>query len=214
MMNTKINQPGLAVVISSPSGTGKTTICHELINRYDDHQYSISATTRKPRGDEKNGVDYIFMTSEDFKKAEESKEFIETALYVGNRYGTPIKPLMEAIDSGKVVLLDIDIQGGRLIKNALPNPVTIFLIPPSLQELERRLKGRNTEDDSSVKKRLATAIGELKAWNEYEYIVVNDDLKQAVDEVEGIINAERMKSQRLSDKKFWNNSIKKFLGLT
>lgn len=201
------------MVISSPSGTGKTTICHELIANCDDYVYSISATTRTPRGQEKNGVDYIFMTVDEFLKARQDDEFIETAQYLDNWYGTPKKPLMEAIDKGKIVLLDIDIQGGRSIIDALKEPVTIFLIPPDLKELERRLTDRKTDNPESIKKRLNKAIEELKAWNEYKYIVVNDDLGQAVEAVHNIINVERMKSKRLADGKFWNNSIKKFLGL-
>ena len=207
-------KPGLAVVISSPSGTGKTTICHQLIERFHNYQYSISATTRPPRGNEQNGVDYIFMPPAEFQKAKENKEFIETAEYVGHWYGTPKKPLVEAIENGKIILLDIDIQGGRSIKQTLPEAITIFLIPPDLHELEMRLRGRRTEDDTSIKKRLQRAAEELKVWNEYDFVVVNDELSRAVEAVANIVRVEQMKTMRLNNKKYWGKNLSDLLGLS
>jgi guanylate kinase len=206
-------KPGMTVVVSSPSGTGKTTICHRLIADYDDYQYSISATSRQPRGDEKDGIDYYFMTEDDFLKSRADGNFIETAQYLDCWYGTPIKPLKEAVDQGKIILLDIDVQGGRSIKQALPQAVTIFLVPPSTAELEKRLAGRNTEDQTRIKKRLDMSIKELAVWNEYDYIVVNDDLDRAVDEVNQIVSAERRKTSRLGDKRYWKKTLIQLLGL-
>ncbi len=207
-------RPGLAVVVSSPSGTGKTTICHRLIDSHEDYIYSISATTRKPRGEEVDGVDYMFMTEPEFEKAKDSNEFIEHACYVNNWYATPKAPLRASIAEGKVVMLDIDIQGGKSIKKQLPESITIFILPPSLEELKNRLKGRNTDSDNIINERLDTAIHELNVWNEYDYVVVNDDLDDAVAEVDSIINVERLKTNRLNDKDYWNKSLSKLLGLT
>jgi len=206
-------KPGLTVVLSSPSGTGKTTICHRLIKDYDDYQFSISATTRLPRGQEKDGVDYCFMTEAAFLKARADGKFIETAQYLDHWYGTPLDPLKRAMDKGKVILLDIDIQGGGSIKRALPDAVAIFLVPPSSAELGKRLKGRKTENLLSIKKRLSMAIEELRVWPEYDYLVVNDNLKQAVTDVHRIVCAERLKTGRLADRRYWKKSLIKLLGL-
>jgi len=206
-------KPGLTVVISSPSGTGKTTICHKLIKDYADYQFSVSATTRPPRGQEKNGVDYYFMAKDDFLKAKADGKFIETALYLDNWYGTPLEPLQRAMNRGKIILLDIDIQGGGSIKQAITDAVTIFLIPPSPAVLKKRLKGRKTEDPLSIKKRLTMSIEELSVWPKYDYLVVNDNLEQAITDVHGIVCAERLRTGRLADKRYWKKSLIKLLGL-
>jgi guanylate kinase len=206
-------KPGLTVVISSPSGTGKTTICHRLIKDYDDYQFSVSATTRMPRGREKNGVDYYFMAEDNFLKAKADGKFIETARYLDHWYGTPLEPLKRAMDKGKIILLDIDIQGGKSIKRAIPGAVTIFLVPPGLTVLKKRLKGRKTEDLLSIKKRLTMSIKEICVWPKYDYLVVNDNLEQAVTDVNRIVCAERLKTSRLADRKYWKKSLIKLLGL-
>jgi len=207
-------RPGIAVVISSPSGTGKTTICHNLIKKHHDFQYSISATTRPPRKNEKNGVDYYFMTTSEFHKTKKAGKFIESARYLDHWYGTPLEPLHNSIARGKVVLLDIDIQGGKSIKKQSPEVVAIFIVPPSLTELKKRLKIRRTENLEARNKRFDMAMKELKSWLKYDYIVVNDDLDTAVDEISMIINAERYKTNRLADKRYWKNSLVKLLGLS
>jgi len=207
-------RPGLAVVISSPSGTGKTTICLNLIKKHQDFQYSISATTRPPRKNERNGIDYYFLTSSEFLKAKKAGKFIESARYLDNWYGTPLEPLHNNIARGKVTLLDIDIQGGKSIKKQLPEAVAIFLIPPSLTELKKRLKKRRTENLETRKKRFDIAMTELKSWSSYDYVVVNDNLDTAVNEISMIINAERYKTTRLTDKMYWNKSLVKLLGLS
>jgi guanylate kinase len=209
-----MSKPGLVAVISSPSGTGKTTICHALMRKHEDYQFSISGTSRKPRGNEKNGVDYWFMSDEKFFASKKSGLFLETTKYLGNLYGTPRVPVEKAVSAGKVVLLDIDICGGLTIKKAIPEAVAIFLVPPSFPELERRLINRRTEDSDSQKRRLDEAWNELKKWNHYDYVVVNDDLKKAVKQVEMIIEAERLKAKRVQEKRFWPKSLIKPLGLT
>ncbi len=208
-----MKKPGLVVVISSPSGTGKTTVCRQLIKRYRDYQFSISATTRSPRKTEKDGVDYFFMTTEEFLDLKKAGMFAETARYLEHWYGTPKAPLEKTVNQGKIVLLDIDIQGGRSIKKTMPNAVTVFLIPPSLTELKKRLKGRHTEEPSSLQMRLKKAVTELSSWSYYDYAVVNDELKSAVKQIHLIIEAERHKAWRLADKKYWKKSIRRLLGL-
>jgi guanylate kinase len=207
-------RPGLLAVISSPSGTGKTTICHALIKKHDDYQFSISGTSRKQRGKEKNGVDYWFMSREKFLSSKKAGLFLETTEYLGNLYGTPREPVDKAVSKGKVVLLDIDIRGGLTIKKAIPEAVAIFLVPPSLVELKRRLINRRTEDAVAQKNRLAEAWHELKKWNQYDYVVVNDDLNKAVRQVETIIESERLKTWRVESKRFWPKTLIKPLGLT
>jgi len=153
------------------------------------------------------------MTEDDFLKAKADGKFIETARYLNHWYGTPLEPLKRAMNKGKTILLDIDIQGGGSIKQAMPEAVTIFLVPPNLRILEKRLKGRKTEDLSSIKKRLSIAIEELSVWPKYDYLVVNDDLKQAVTDVHRIVCAERLRTSRLADKRYWKKTLTKLLGL-
>jgi guanylate kinase len=209
-MKTK---PGLAVVISSPSGTGKTTICHALIKKHVDYEFSVSATSRKRRGQETNGVDYLFMSRSKFLEGKQRGLFIETTRYLGEYYGTPRKPLEKAINRGKVIFLDIDIRGGFSIKKKVPAAITIFIVPPSYPELKKRLINRKTDSPEEQKKRLNEAWNELAKWNKYDYIVVNDNLKMAVMETEMIIEAERKKTCRLRKSKFWPKSLIVPLGI-
>jgi len=213
MTNAKNKKPGLAIVISSPSGTGKTTICRRLVRKHRDYQFSISATTRSPRGNERHGHDYYFYSKNDFLKAKKTGQLFETTNYLGNLYGTPKEPLLKAISQGRVILLDIDIPGGLAVKKQLPDAVTIFLVPPNMKELRRRLTMRRTETPSALKARLELAASELKRWNHYDYVVVNDDLKTAVGQVEAIIEAERLKSERKNDSRYWNRNLALMLGL-
>lgn len=213
MVKYSNRKPGLAIVVSSPSGTGKTTICHRLIDRHPDYRFSISATTRQPRGNERHGKDYYFYSKKEFVEARKKGLLFESTNYLGNLYGTPKKPLLDAISRGQVMLLDIDIPGGLSVKKQLPDAVTIFLVPPDLQELRRRLTKRRTESRSALEARLRFAEDELKKWNQYEYVVVNDDLKTAVAQVEMIIEAERLKTKRKNEIKFWNRKLAKILGL-
>jgi guanylate kinase len=205
--------PGLIVVISSPSGTGKTTICHRLIKRHKDFIFSVSATTRPPRKKEKNGIDYYFLTDEQFNRMLKGNEFAEWANVFGYRYGTGKSELGKALKNNRVLLCDVDIQGGMSIKKKYKNAVSIFVIPPSLTELKRRLFKRRTESPSQKKLRLKTAIKELSFWKHYDYIVLNDDLKTATDEVDMIIAAERHKTGRLKNCGLWSRAQNKLLGL-
>jgi guanylate kinase len=205
--------PGLIVVISSPSGTGKTTICHRLIKRHKDFVFSVSATTRPPRKKEKNGIDYYFLTDEQFNRMLKGNEFAEWANVFGYRYGTGKSEMGKALKNNRVLLCDVDIQGGMSIKKKYKNAVSIFVIPPSLTELKRRLFKRRTESPSQKKLRLKTAIKELSFWKHYDYIVLNDDLKTATDEVDMIIAAERHKTGRLKNCGLWSRAQNKLLGL-
>ena len=207
-------KPGLAAVISSPSGTGKTTICHELLKINSDYQFSISATSREIRGNEKNGIDYWFMSRNKFLASKRAGLFFETTEYLGNYYATPRRPLEKAISRGKVILLDIDIRGGLAVKRAIPDAVSIFLVPPSLAELERRLINRRTESPQARERRLKEATIELKKWNRYDFVVVNDDLERAVIQVQMIIESQRLGTKRLANRKYWPKNLIEPLGLT
>jgi len=212
-MKSARKQPGLIVIISSPSGTGKTTICHKLIKRNADFVFSVSATTRPPRKKEKDGTDYYFLTESHFSRMQKNYEFVEWANVFGFRYGTPKKQLVRALKENRVLLCDVDIQGGMSIKKKHKDAVSIFVIPPSLTELKRRLFKRRTESPSQKKLRLRTAIKELRYWKYYDYVVLNDDLKVATDEIDMIIGAERMKAGRLKNGELWSRARKKLLGL-
>jgi guanylate kinase len=210
---TKIKLPGLVAILSSPSGTGKTTICRSLIRRHRDFRFSISATTRPPRGTEKNGIDYYFVSESDFDKMIQNNELAEWAYVFGHRYGTPFYEISEAVNHNKVLLCDIDVQGGTTLKEKYRQAVTIFLIPPSFAELRRRLFKRKTDSAEQRKLRLETAVKELGYWHRYDYIVLNDELRTATNEVNTIIAAERMKTIRRNERRFWKESQAKLLGL-
>lgn len=213
MMKSARKHPGLIVIISSPSGTGKTTICHKLIKRNADFVFSVSATTRPPRKKEKDGIDYYFLTETHFGRMQKNNEFAEWANVFGFRYGTPKKSMEKALRENRVLLCDVDIQGGMSIKKKYKDAVSIFVIPPSLTELKRRLFKRRTESPSQKKLRLKTAIKELRYWKYYDYLVLNDDLKVATDEVDMIIATERMKAGRLKNGRLWSRAQQKLLGL-
>jgi len=209
----KIELPGLVAILSSPSGTGKTTICRNLINRHKDFIFSISATTRLMRGREKDHVDYHFLSDSDFDRMIRQNELAEWAYVFGQRYGTPFSEIQKAILQHKVLLCDIDVQGGMTLKEKYNEAITIFLIPPSYTELKRRLFRRKTDSAEQMRIRLETAIKELEHWHRYDYIVLNDDLKKATNEVDMIIAAERAKTSRRNDSCFWARSQAKLLGL-
>jgi guanylate kinase len=205
--------PGLVAILSSPSGTGKTTICRNLIDRHSDYRFSISATTRPPRGKEKNGVDYYFISESEFDRMIQNNELAEWAYVFGHRYGTPFSEITEVVNHNKVLLCDIDVQGGMTLKDKYRRAVTIFLIPPSFAELRRRLFKRRTDSAEQRKLRMETAVKELGYWHRYDYIVLNDDLKKATNEVDTIITAERAKTIRRNEGRFWKTSQAKLLGL-
>jgi len=171
------------IVLAAPSGTGKTTIAHRLVEGTGEFVFSVSATTRKPRKGERNGMDYEFMTREGFEAMVEGGEFAEWAEVHGNFYGTPRRTLEEATARGEFVVLDIDVQGARQIRTAFPNALLVFVIPPSAEVLVSRLTKRGTEADEEVVRRLKNARKELARATDFDHVVVNDDLERAVEEV-------------------------------
>ena len=187
---------GILIVISSPSGAGKTSICKKLLEIDDNIRPSISVTTREPRRSEINGVDYIFTTIEDFKKKISNGEFLEYADVFNNKYGTLVNSTKLLADKGYDVLFDIDWQGTQQLSQVAENILTIFILPPSKEEIEKRLKKReseNSENNDIVKDRMLKFEDELSHWKEYDYVVTNDDFDNCILEITNIINVERIK---------------------
>ncbi|MFZ5901093.1 guanylate kinase [Desulforudis sp. 1088] len=182
---------GLLVVISGPSGAGKGTICKELRRLSPDARVSISATTRPPRAGEVEGKDYYFKSEEEFQDMLTRGEMLEWARVYSYCYGTPRAPVAALMADGHDVILEIDVQGGLQVKQQLPDAVLVFIAPPSFTELERRLKGRGTETPEAVAERMRWARSEMKQVKQYDYVVVNDDLTEAVSKVLSIIIAEK-----------------------
>lgn len=181
---------GKLVIFSAPSGSGKTTIVRELLKRFDCFEFSISATSRQPRGQEQNGVDYYFMTNEEFKARVERDEFVEwEEVYAGTCYGT-LKSEMERIwNAGKVIIFDVDVMGGISLKRLFGDDAcSMFIMPPSIEELERRLRGRGTDAEDVILKRIAKAGFEISKADHFDHCVINDNLSVAVDEATAIIN--------------------------
>ena len=187
---------GLLFVLSGPSGVGKNTVLQEVLAKRTDLTYSISATTRPPRGPEVDGLNYYFLSKEQFLAERQNNGFLEWAEIYGHYYGTPKKQVLALLQKGQHVILDVDIQGAAQIRHNYANAVLIFLYPPSIAELTRRLTERNTEDEEAIKKRLAYIEKELAAVTFYDYVVVNDHLDEACKRVESIINAEEVKVTR------------------
>ena len=184
------------LVLSSPSGGGKTTIARRLLDTRSDVGYSVSATTRPPRADEVEGRDYHFLSRGEFERRVEAGEFLEHAEYGGNLYGTLRAEIERIFAAGRHAVLDIEVQGARQIRKSLPDSVHVFVLPPSGVELVRRLEGRNTEDSAAVGRRLDRAAEELAAVPEYDYAIVNDDLGHAVAQVSAILDAEAKRVAR------------------
>lgn len=181
---------GMLVVLSAPSGCGKDTVFREICKRRNDVVESVSATTRQPREGEVDGVNYFFMTEEEFTNMIDSNGLIEYAKYNGNYYGTPVKGVEKAISEGKVCFLIIEVQGAQNVIKAYPDCVSIFLLPPSEEVLYKRLYGRNTESDEMIAKRLEISKVELSCKDKYKYNVINDDLEVCVNEINDILSAE------------------------
>ncbi|MCD6532382.1 guanylate kinase [bacterium] len=182
---------GLLVVISSPSGGGKTTVYRAILSRHPDYKYSVSTTTRPPRTNERHGVDYFFLSDEEFDEKIKNGEFVEWAYVHGHRYGTLKKFVEESLASDEVLIFDLDVQGAASMKAAYPDEsVLIFLLPPSREELRQRLIRRGTDPIEVIEQRLKNAEQEIKRIPEYDYLVINDDLQQCIDRVDAIITAE------------------------
>ncbi|HSH36171.1 guanylate kinase [Schnuerera sp.] len=190
---------GFLLVISGPSGCGKGTLCKKILERNEKLIFSVSATTRMPRRGETNGINYFFINKERFSNMIEEKEFLEYANVHGNLYGTPKQFVLEQVEKGEIVILEIDVQGALQVKEAYPEAVFVFLLPPSMSELKNRIKKRGTESEKDIDIRLKNAFEELKFIDEYDYIVINDELIEAVEKTEAIIIAEKLKVRRLKN---------------
>ena len=190
------------VVLSAPSGAGKTTIAKALVEGSEDVVFSVSATTRPARDHEVDGVEYRFLSEPKFRAMIEADEFVEWAQVHGHLYGTSRKALQAALDEGRFLILDIDVQGAMQMRQRVPDVVLVFVIPPSADALVERLTERGTEGEDTVARRIENARGELEQASQFDYIVVNDDLEQAIDEVRSIVSAESRRTDRAID--LWN----------
>jgi guanylate kinase len=197
-MSESIKRRGLMLVLSSPSGAGKTTLARSLLECDPDISLSVSVTTRAKRPNEVEGRDYLFVAPEKFAQMVAKEEFFEHAIVFGNHYGTPKQPVLSTLGRGRDVLFDIDWQGAQQMKErAREDLVSIFVLPPSHDELERRLKLRAQDSDDVVAKRMAEAASEISHWPEYDYVIVNRDLDRALEKVRAILEAERSRRSRL-----------------
>ena len=187
---------GLLMVVSGPSGTGKGTVCSELLAQAEDLAYSISATTRQPRAGEVDGKNYYFMDKADFEQKIAEGGFLEYANVYGNYYGTPLGKIEERLANGVDILLEIDTQGALNVMKKCPDGLFIFLVPPSLAELERRIRGRGSETEESLQKRMGSACKEIEDGRKYSYVVVNDTVKHAVQRILAIRAAEHCRVDR------------------
>src|SRR6202167_5488626 len=189
---------GIIFILSAPSGAGKTTIYRAALKAIADLDFSISLTTRARRGTEANGIDYSFVSEEEFKRRQSSGELAEWARVFESSYGTPRAPLDAAVASGRDILLDIDIQGARQIRANYPHDaVTIFVLPPSFDELEGRLRRRGTEDEAAIARRLKRAQEEASAYPEYDYLIINAEVGDSIARLQAVVNAERLRVARL-----------------
>jgi guanylate kinase len=195
------------IVVSGPSGVGKTTLCHGLIERVLKVAFSISATTRAARSSEQHGTDYFFVSKEEFERMKAENEFAEWALVHGDLYGTPKAWLDRELSRGVSILLDIDVQGGVQIMDAYPQAVSIFVVPPSFKVLEERLRNRRSESEDAVLNRLRNALDEMEYIVRYTYVVVNDIVDHAVSRMENIVRAESFKRARILDGTTWRELI-------
>lgn len=195
----KTKKQGLLIVLSGPSGSGKNTVCDEVKKNNKNIWESISMTSRKPRKGEIDGKSYYFVTEEEFKKNIEDNNMLEYAKFAGNYYGTPKKNIQKHLDNGEDVILVIEIQGALQIKQKVAQALFVFLLPPSMKELKRRLIDRNTESSSKVMERFERAYKEINELSKYNYVIVNDNVKDAAKKLESIILAERCSVDRIEE---------------
>ena len=186
----------LIIIVSAPSGSGKTTLVDRLLEKCEGVKRSISCTTRAPREGEKEGDDYIFLSQEDFKKKAEAGDFVEWEETFDNFYGTPKDQFTEALEKGEDIILSIDVKGARNVKKEFPESISVFIMPPSAEELAERLRNRNTDKESQVSLRLKESSREIEAADEYDYLVINDDLERSVEELRSIIEEERINRKK------------------
>jgi guanylate kinase len=194
----EIKRRGALVVVSAPSGAGKSTLCAEVRQLVPRLFYSISYTTRRPRSGEVDGTDFHFVAEAEFLAMRDRGEFAEWAVVHGNYYGTPARPLEAALARGEDVLLDIDTQGARQLRERYPEAVSVFIMAPSLAELEARLRERKSDAPGEIARRLARARQEIASWRKYDYLIINRDVKEAVERLATIIQGERWRTSRLT----------------
>ena len=195
-----MSEKGILVILSSPSGAGKTSIARALVEENKNFLFSVSATTRKSRPGEINGREYHFLTVNEFRERINNAQFLEHAKVFGNLYGTPLEPVMESINDGKDLIFDVDWQGGKQIRSSSLSKfvISIFILPPSIKALQERLMKRAQDSSETVKDRMTKSIGEIMHWKEYDYVIVNNDFEQTLDEVKSIITSEKLRRVRNS----------------
>lgn len=194
-----MKKEGILFIVSAPSGAGKTSLCNELIDIFPDVRHSVSYTTRLPRPGERNGVDYFFVSRQEFQRMVENGEFAEWAEVHGNLYGTAVKTLEEIRAQGIHVLLDIDCQGARQLKQLYGDAVYLFILPPDFPELRRRLEGRKSDSPEVIEQRLRVAADEVRESSWYDYLIVNDNFSQALERLKSVVIAEQCRTKRISE---------------
>ena len=194
------SEKGILVILSSPSGAGKTSIARALVEENKSFLFSVSATTRKSRPGEVNGREYHFLTVDEFRERINDGQFLEHAKVFGNLYGTPLEPVMESINDGKDLIFDVDWQGGKQIRSSSLSKfvISIFILPPSIKALQERLMKRAQDSSETVKDRMTKSIGEIMHWKEYDYVIVNNNFEQTLHEVKSIITSEKLRRVRNS----------------
>jgi len=195
-----LSEKGVLVILSSPSGAGKTSIARALVEENKNFLFSVSATTRKSRPGEVNGREYHFLTVDEFREKINDGQFLEHAKVFGNLYGTPLEPVMESINDGKDLIFDVDWQGGKQIRSSSLSKfvISIFILPPSIKALQERLMKRAQDSSETVKDRMTKSIGEIMHWKEYDYVIVNNNFEQTLHEVKSIITSEKLRRVRNS----------------
>ena len=200
---------GQILIISGPSGSGKSTLLSRLLKEESDLYFSISSTTRAPRQGETDGVNYYFTSEDEFKKGIDADEFLEWACVHGNYYGTSLKPVLKALEEGKIAIFDIDVQGFNIAKSKFAKNITsVFITTASKNELKSRLQNRGTDSAETIEKRLINAVGEMEHILEYDYFLINDDLQSCYENLRGILRSMRLKTSNLDAKEIinkWNN---------
>ena len=195
-----LSEKGVLVILSSPSGAGKTSVARALVEENKNFSFSVSATTRKSRPGEVNGREYHFLTDNEFRERIDDGQFLEHAKVFGNLYGTPLEPVMESINDGKDLIFDVDWQGGKQIRSSSLSKfvISIFILPPSIKALQERLMKRAQDSSETVKDRMTKSIGEIMHWKEYDYVIVNNNFEQTLHEVKSIITSEKLRRVRNS----------------
>ena len=206
MEKLSLSEKGVLVILSSPSGAGKTSIARALVEENKSFLFSVSATTRKSRPGEVNGREYHFLTVDEFREKINDGQFLEHAKVFGNLYGTPLEPVMESINNGKDLIFDVDWQGGKQIRSSSLSKfvISIFILPPSIKALQERLMKRAQDSSETVKDRMTKSIGEIMHWKEYDYVIVNNNFEQTLHEVKSIITSEKLRRVR-------NSQLEKFI---